>query len=138
MAKAGCQFHKLATTFSFTTRLMGDAAIQDHVCGNPQFKFLIGDSRTRDLIRLHHLSIVSCKYQETSDRMNVAGRVRASFDALLLRAEQNRWVNFTGEGTRQCACKVQLIQSEAGYLLNCKQDGQVNFDARVHNSSSDR
>ena len=101
------------------------AAIQDHVCGNPQFKILIGDSRTRDLIRLHHLLIVSCKYQETSGRMNVAGRVRASFDALLLRAEQDRWVNFTGEGTRQCACKVQLIQSEAGYLLNCKQDGQV-------------
>ena len=64
--------------------------------------------------------------------MNVVGRVRASFDALLLRAQQDRWVNFTGEGTRECACKVQLIQNEVGYLLNCKQDGQVNFDAHVH------
>lgn len=63
--------------------------------------------------------------------MSVSGRsrVRASFDAFLFRAEQDRWVNFTGGDTFECACKVQLLENEAGYVVNCKHDGQVNLDA---------
>lgn len=55
--------------------------------------------------------------------MNVTGRVRASFDTLLYRGEHGEWVNFISGDTREC--KVQLLQNEAGYVLNCKQDGQV-------------
>lgn len=59
--------------------------------------------------------------------MNVAGRVRASFDAQLFRSAQGRWANFNSN-TREY--KVQLLQNEGGYLLNCKQDGQVSFGGR--------
>ena len=68
------------------------------------------------------------KYPETfsqpySTRRQMAGRVRASFDALFFRSEQGRWVNLNSGDTR--SCKVQLLQNEAGYALNCRQDGQV-------------
>ena len=67
--------------------------------------------------------------------MSVSGRsrVRASFDALLYRAEQGRWVNFTGGDIRdrECTCKVQLLENETGYVVNCKHDGQVNLGACV-------
>jgi len=57
--------------------------------------------------------------------MNIPGRIRADFDALLFASQQGRWVNFLSGDTR--SCQVQVIESERGsHVLCCKrQNGQV-------------
>jgi len=52
--------------------------------------------------------------------MNIAAGGWATFDALLFRSEQGRWANFVNGG-----CQIQLFQNDMGYVLQCRQEGQV-------------
>jgi len=54
--------------------------------------------------------------------MNSPGRTRATFDALLFISQRGGWVNYIS-GDR--ICEIQLVESEGGLVLYCKQDRQV-------------